>query len=208
MAVPLVRGGSEFGMTWRTAGVREHKQASADDLVAAAEWLVAKRYTNSQRLAFFGSGGGALLGSMAITQRPDVFRAAVLLNPITDMLRFDRFLQGPFWVPEFGSPEDPTQFAWLNAYSPYQHLKAGVKYPAVFIAGDERAPDVHVLHARKMAARLQAMNPNPATRPVLVWIDRDETTSPSQARANELSAVVDQWVFVASQLGMPIGTKK
>jgi len=207
MAVPLVRGGGEFGMTWRTAGVRDHKQASVDDLVAAAEWLIAKRYTNSQKLAFFGSGGGGLLGSIAITQRPDLLRAAVLLNPITDMLRFDRFLQGPFWVPEFGSPADATQFGWLNAYSPYQHLKAGVTYPAVFIAGDERAPDVHVLHSRKMAARLQAVNPNPAARPVLVWIDRDETLSPAQAQANELTALVDRWTFIASQLGVPLGTR-
>ena len=103
MAVPLVRGGSEFGMTWRAAGVREHKQASADDLVAAAEWLIAKRYTNSQKLAFFGSADGALLGSIAITERSELFRAVVLLNPITDMLRFDKFLDGAslgarFWI--------------------------------------------------------------------------------------------------------------
>jgi len=110
-------------------------------------------------------------------------------------------------VPEFGSPADATQFGWLNAYSPYQHLKAGVTYPAVFIAGDERAPDVHVLHSRKMAARLQAVNPNPATRPVLVWIDRDETLSPAQAQANELTALVDRWTFIASQLGVPLGTR-
>jgi prolyl oligopeptidase len=205
MAVPLVRGGSEFGMTWRAAGVREHKQASADDLVAAADWLIAKRYTNSQKLAFFGSGGGALLGGMALTQRPDLFRVMVLLNPITDMLRFHRFLQGPFWVPEFGSPDDATQFGWLNAYSPYQHVKTGVTYPAVFIAGDERAPDVHAMHARKLAARLQAVNPNPAARPVLVWIERDVTLSPDEARANELRAQVDQWSFIASQLGVRLG---
>ena len=204
MAVPLVRGGSELGPSWRMAGVREKKQSSVDDLIAAGEWLLAKRYTNPSRLAFFGTAGGALLGSIAITERPDLFRAAVLLNPLTDMLRFDRFLLAPSWVAEFGSSADRDSFGWLNAYSPYQQVKNGVTYPAVFLAGHERASvGIHALHARKMAARLQAVNTDPAGRPVLVWIDRDEALDPDTERSNELRGLVDQWTFLMSQLGVP-----
>jgi prolyl oligopeptidase len=204
MAVPLVRGGSELGLPWRVAGIRERKQASADDLIAAVEWLILKKYTSPERLAYFGSAGGALLGGMAITQRPDLFRAAVLLNPIADMLRFDRFLQGPLWVSEFGSPGDLLQYAWLSAYSPYHRVKPGVRYPAVFLAGDDRAADIHPLHARKFAARLQAVNQEPAARPVLLWIERDEDSTPDAERADELRGLVDQWTFLASQLGVQV----
>jgi prolyl oligopeptidase len=169
--------------------------------------LIAKHYTSPQKLAFLGTAGGALLGGIAITQRPDLFRAAVLRSPIADMLRFDRFLEGPLWVPEFGSPADPTQFKWLNAYSPYQHVKAGATYPAVFIAASEQASDIHALHARKLAARLQAVNRDPAARPVLLSIDGAETLSPGQEQPNELRSLVDEWVFVASQLGVHQGHK-
>ena len=116
------------------------KQASVDDLIAAAEWLIAKRYTNPQKLAFFGTAGGGLLGGIAITQRPGRSSGPRSCStPLTDMLRFDRFLQGPWWVSEFGSPADPVQFGWLSAYSPYQQVKNGVRYPAVFLAGHERS---------------------------------------------------------------------
>jgi len=202
MAVPLVRGGSELGVPWRTAGVRDRKQASADDLISAAEWLIARRYTNSQKMAFYGTTGGGLLGAVALTERPDLFRAVVLLNPLTDMLRFDRFLQGRFWASEFGSPDDPVQFGWLSAYSPYQQVKRGVTYPAVLLLASEAATDVHALHARKMAARLQAVNPDPAGRPVLLWVERNDALDPDAARTSELQTLVDQRVFLMSQLGV------
>jgi prolyl oligopeptidase len=204
MAVPLVRGGSELGIPWRMAGVRENKQASVDDLVAATEWLIARKYTSPQKLAYVGTAGGALLGGIAITQRPDLFRATVLTDPIADMLRFDRFLQGPYWVSEFGSPAVPTEFGWLRAYSPYQNVKAGVRYPSVYLTGNEGAVDVHPLHARKLAARLQAVNADPAARPVLLWVERGGQVDPDTQRTNELRALVDQWTFLTSQLGVAV----
>ena len=105
-------------------------------------------------------------------------------------------------MPEFGSPADPVQFGWLNAYSPYQHVRTGVRYPAVFLEAHEGATDIHALHARKMAARLQAVNPDSAARPVLLWVERNEAVDPDAGRTNELRGLVDQWLFLTSQLGI------
>jgi prolyl oligopeptidase len=202
LAVPNVRGGSEYGSAWRIAGAREKKQTSFDDAIAAAEWLIAKGYTNPQKLALYGGAGGGLLAGAVFTQRPDLFRAALLVNPLLDMLRFDRFLQGRFWTGELGSPSDPAQFAWLNAYSPYSRVKAGSKYPAVMIVANEGATDVHAFHARKMAAKLQSLNADQTARPVLLWVDRNEQADADTTAADDLRALVDQRVFLMWQLGM------
>ncbi|MEO8070243.1 MAG: prolyl oligopeptidase family serine peptidase, partial [Acidobacteriota bacterium] len=155
-AVPNLRGGGEYGDAWHHAGMLAQKQNVFDDFIAAAEWLIANHYTRPDTLAISGGSNGGLLTGALVTQRPDLFRAAVVAVPLLDMLRYQNFLMARYWVPEYGTAEDADQFKYLSAYSPYQHVKAGTKYPAVLLTAGERDTRVHALHARKMAAALQA----------------------------------------------------
>jgi prolyl oligopeptidase len=201
LAVPHVRGGGEYGPAWHAAGARNRKTASFDDFVAAAEWLIANRYTEPAKLAMFGDAAGGLLAGGALVSRPDLFRAAVLIDPLLDMLRYDRFLQGPGWRPEFGAPAEREAFGWLRSYSPYHRVTRGARYPAVLLTGSERARAVHPMHARKMAARLQAAtNAAPHEQPVLLQIGESDDAGGGGTR--ELRALVDQRVFLMWQLGM------
>lgn len=155
-ALVNLRGGSEFGEAWHKAGMQANKQNVFDDFTGAAEFLIAQKFTSADHLAIAGTSNGGLLVTAALTQRPDLFKAVVVGYPLVDMLRFQKFLVGSFWVPEYGSSDDPEQFRTIYAYSPYQHVKPGTKYPAVlFITGDADTR-VAPLHARKMAALLQS----------------------------------------------------
>jgi prolyl oligopeptidase len=151
-----LRGGGEFGEGWHRAGQLGKKQNSFDDFIAVAEALIATRVTSPRRLAIHGRSNGGLLVAAALTQRPELFRAAVAGVPLTDMLRYHRFLIAKLWIPEYGSADDPESFRFLHAYSPYHRVRAGTAYPAVLLltaAGDSR---VDPLHARKFAAALGA----------------------------------------------------
>ena len=106
-----------------------NKQNSFDDFIAAAEWLIAERYTRPERLAAAGGSNGGLLMGAALTQRPELFRAVLIQVPLLDMLRYHRFLIARLWIPEYGSADDPEQFRWLRAYSPYHHVRDGVAIP-------------------------------------------------------------------------------
>jgi prolyl oligopeptidase len=155
-ALAVLRGGGEYGEAWHRAGMLANKQNVFDDFIAAATWLIDRRVTSADRLAISGRSNGGLLVGAALTQRPELFRAVVCGVPLLDMLRYHLFRIAALWVPEYGSPDDPEAHRWLSAYSPYQHVRDGVKYPAVYLhtaASDSR---VDPMHARKMAARLQA----------------------------------------------------
>ena len=157
-ALPNLRGGGEFGEDWHKAGMLAKKQNVFDDFIGAAQWLIKNGYTSSSRLAISGGSNGGLLVGAALTQRPELYAAVVCSYPLLDMVRYHKFLVAGYWVPEYGSGDNPEQFPFIYAYSPYHHVKAGTKYPAVlFITGDS---DTRVarLHARKMAALLQASN--------------------------------------------------
>lgn len=155
-AIANLRGGGEFGEEWHRAGMFEKKQTVFDDFFAGAEFLIANKYTTAERLSILGGSNGGLLMGAAVTQRPDLFRAVVSMYPLLDMLRFQKFLEGPYWVSEYGSAENPDQFKYIYAYSPYQRVVDGTKYPsALFVTGDGDTR-VAPLHARKMTARLQA----------------------------------------------------
>jgi len=150
-----LRGGGEYGEAWHRAGMLEQKQNVFDDAVAVAEHMVATRLTSSDRLAILGGSNGGLLVGAAVTQRPALFRAAVCLVPLLDMLRYHRFLIARLWVPEYGSADDPEQFRWLYAYSPYHNVHEGTELPAMLFATAEGDTRVDPLHARKMAALMQ-----------------------------------------------------
>ncbi len=149
-----LRGGGELGAAWHEAGQLERKQNTFDDFRAVAEDLLASRVTRPERLAIHGRSNGGLLVAAAITQFPELFRAAVSGVPLTDMLRFERFLIAKLWVPEYGSAQDPAQFPFLYAYSPYHRIRPGTPYPAVLVTTGESDTRVAPLHARKFAAAL------------------------------------------------------
>jgi prolyl oligopeptidase len=156
VALPNLRGGAEFGESWHRAGMLEKKQNVFDDFLWAAQYLIDNHYTSSAHLGISGGSNGGLLVTAFTTQRPDLAKAVVVSYPLIDMIRYHKFLVAQFWVPEYGSSEDPEQFKFIYAYSPYQHVTAGTKYPAMlFITGDADTR-VAPLHARKMTALMQA----------------------------------------------------
>ena len=203
IAVPNLRGGGEYGDEWHEAGMLGQKQNVFDDFYAALEWLIANEYTNSQRLAVTGGSNGGLLTGATVTQRPELVRAAVVAVPLLDMLRYQDFLMARYWVPEYGSAEQVDQFAFLKEYSPYQKVKPGTKYPAVFLTAGENDTRVHAMHARKMAAALQAATASdPSTRPVLLWVDREAGHGQGKPLNLRLRDAADQRMFLMWQLGM------
>jgi len=168
-AEPNLRGGGEYGEDWHHAGMFEKKQNVFDDFIAAAEWLVANHYTQPSKIAIHGVSNGGLLVGAAITQRPDLFGAAVCGYPLLDMLRYQKFKVGSYWVTEYGSSDDPKQFAYLRQYSPYHNVHKGTKYPAVMFMTGDFDTRVDPLHARKMAALMQASTGS--DKPILLKYD-------------------------------------
>jgi prolyl oligopeptidase len=200
VAVPNLRGGGEYGEEWHKAGMLATKQNTFDDFIAAAEYLIRERYTSPDRLAIAGGSNGGLLMGAALTQRPELFRAVVIQVPLLDMLRYHRFLIARLWIPEYGSADDPAQFRWLRAYSPYHRVQDGVAYPAVLLATAESDTRVDPMHARKMAARLQAATAS--DNPVLLRLEARAGHGAGKPVAKVLEELVDTWSFVAHELGV------
>jgi prolyl oligopeptidase len=202
VAIPNIRGGGEYGEGWHQAGILASKQSSFDDFIGAAEWLIAQGYTRPERLAAAGGSNGGLLVGAALTQRPDLFRAVLVQVPLLDMLRYHRFLIARLWIPEYGSADDPTQFHWLRQYSPYHHVRKGVAYPAVLLATAESDTRVDPMHARKMAARLQAATS--ADRPILLRLESRAGHGAGKPLSKVVDELSDSWTFVFSELGVEV----
>src|ERR1700733_1915766 len=199
-ALANLRGGGEFGEEWHHAGMMEKKQNVFDDFVAAGEWLIANKYTNSSKLAIAGGSNGGLLVGAAMTQRPDLFKAVVCLYPLLDMVRYQKFPPATWWVPEYGSSDDAAQFKYILAYSPYHNVKDGSKYPAtLFVTGDGDTR-VNPLHARKMAARVQAANGG--DNPILILYDTKSGHSGGRPLSKEIEENTDVLSFLFLQLGV------
>ena len=169
IAIPNLRGGGEYGERWHQAGMLGAKQQVFDDFIAAAEWLIERRYTNPSRLAISGASNGGLLMGAALTQRPDLFKAVHCGVPLLDMLRYHQFYLGRLWVSEYGCADDPEQFKWLYSYSPYHRVRSAEKYPAVLITTAEHDHRVHPMHALKMAALQQ--HESSSGYPILLWVE-------------------------------------
>jgi prolyl oligopeptidase len=202
VAVPNIRGGGEYGETWHQAGILGSKQNSFDDFIGAAEWLINEGYTRPERLAAAGGSNGGLLVGAVLTQRPELFRAVLVQVPLLDMLRYHRFLIARLWIPEYGSADDPAQFRWLRAYSPYHHVREGVPYPAVLLATAESDTRVDPMHARKMAARLQAATS--AERPILLRLESRAGHGAGKPLSKIVDELTDSWTFVFSELGVEV----
>ena len=201
--VANLRGGGEYGDAWHEDGRLARKQNVYDDFIAAGEHLIQRGYTNSQRLAVLGGSNGGLLTGVMVTQRPDLFQAAIVAVPLLDMLRYQSFLMARYWVPEYGSAENPEQFEFIRAYSPLHNIKSGTKYPAVLVTAGENDTRVHPLHARKFAAALQAATGSDISRePVLLWVDRDAGHGQGKPLNLRIRDAADMRIFLMWQLGM------
>jgi len=152
-----IRGGGEFGPEWHQSAIKANKQKSYDDFIAVAEDLIARKFTTQEHLGIEGGSNGGLLVGAVMVERPDLFNAVVCQAPLLDMKRYSKLLAGASWMGEYGDPDDAADWAVISRYSPYQNVKAGVKYPPVLFTTSTRDDRVHPGHARKMAARMLAM---------------------------------------------------
>jgi prolyl oligopeptidase len=199
-AVANLRGGAEYGEAWHQAGMLGKKQNVFDDFIAAAEFLIREKYTSPAKLAVSGRSNGGLLTSTVLTQRPELYRAVISGVPLTDMIRYHKFRIAQLWIPEYGSSENADQFKWLYAYSPYHRVKDGVDYPAVLLFTAESDTRVDAMHARKMAARLQAASLN--KRPILLRLEMQAGHGAGKPLAKVIAQYTDEMAFLFSQLGL------
>ncbi len=197
-----LRGGNEFGEDWHRAGMLDKKQNVFDDFIAAAESLIAQKYTDKDHLAIQGGSNGGLLMGAAFTQRPDLFRAVICQVPLLDMLRYQNFQIAKLWIPEYGSAENPDQFNYIYAYSPYHHVKQGTLYPAILFMTADSDTRVDPMHAKKMTALLQAQAANGPDRPILLRIDTKAGHGVGKPIGKLLEDDVDIWSFLFQQLGI------
>ena len=184
-ALANLRGGGEYGEEWHRAGMLEKKQNVFDDFIAAAEFLVAERYTSPARLGIEGGSNGGLLVGAVMTQRPELFGAVLCRVPVSDMLRYHLFTVGRFWIPEYGSADDPSQFEYLLKYSPYQNVGPGVAYPPTLIMTADTDDRVAPGMAKKFAARLQAEGDG---GPILIRVE----TKAGHGAGKPVAKVIDE----------------
>jgi prolyl oligopeptidase len=199
-AQPNLRGGGEFGEAWHRAGMLDKKQNVFDDFIAAAEYLIKEKYTSKEKLAIEGGSNGGLLVGAAMVERPDLFQAVICWAPLLDMVRYDKFKVAKFWVPEYGTADNAEQFKVLYKYSPYHHVEKGVKYPAVMFVTGDADTRVDPLHARKMAALVQASSAS--GKPVLLHYDTKSGHSGGLPIDKQIEDNADQLAFLAWQLGI------
>lgn len=194
-----LRGGGEYGEKWHEAGTKLQKQNVFDDFIAAAEWLIANGYTSSEHLAANGGSNGGLLLAAVMNQRPDLFRAAVPQAGVMDMLRFQKFTIGWNWIADYGSSDNPAEFAALRAYSPLHNVRPGAKYPAVLITTADHDDRVVPAHSFKYAAALQeAADP---ARPVLIRIETNSGHGASST-SKQVEITADVYAFLLCNLGV------
>ena len=201
-AVPNLRGGGEYGQAWHQAGTKLNKQNVFDDFIAAAEWLIAQKYTSPAKLAIAGGSNGGLLVGACMTQRPDLFAAALPAVGVMDMLRFQKFTIGWAWVPDYGSSDSPEEFPALYAYSPLHNLKPGTAYPATLITTADHDDRVVPAHSFKFAAALQAAQSGDA--PTLIRIETKAGHGAGKPTAKIIEEVSDRWAFLIRVLDMAV----
>jgi prolyl oligopeptidase len=201
-ALPNIRGGSEFGIEWHNAAKRRNRQVAIDDFLCAAGWLIEAGRTTARQLAIFGGSNSGLLVGAAMTQRPDLFRAALCMVPMLDMLRYHLFDNAHVWKEEFGTADDPDDFAALLEYSPYHHVREGLSYPATMMVSGDVDQNCNPLHARKMTARLQAANAS--GHPIFLDYSPHRGHSPVLPLTQRIEALTDRMAFLCDQLEITV----
>ena len=204
-AEPNLRGGGEYGESWHEQGMFSGKQNVFDDWFAAAEYLIANKYTSPEHFAITGRSNGGLLMGASITQRPELFSAVWCGYPLLDMLRFQKFLVGSYWTTEYGSAENEKQFPYLLKYSPYQKVKAGTAYPAVMFFTGDSDTRVDPLHARKMTPLVQSASSS--GRPILLHYSLAGGHSAGVSVDQQVQDDADQLTFLWTETGQPTALK-
>jgi prolyl oligopeptidase len=199
-AIPNLRGGGEYGEDWHRTGMLLAKQNVFDDFIAAAEYLIAERWTSPAHLAISGGSNGGLLVGATLAQRPELFKAVICAVPLLDMLRYHLSGSGKTWIPEYGSADDAAQFAALHAYSPYRRVvdEGPRRYPAILFDSADHDDRVDPLHARKLAAALQANQT--ADAPILLRIERNAGHGGADMVKAQVEKVADTLAFLEAQL--------
>lgn len=205
-AIANLRGGGEFGEAWHKAGMLEHKQNVFDDFISAAEWLIKNKYTNPEKLAIWGASNGGLLVGAVTTQRPDLFHAVICDHPDLDIVRYPKLTKhnSPSIMLEYGNADDPEQFKFVYAYSPYQHVSAGTKYPAMLFSSGDEDNRVPPEQARKMTARMQSASSSGL--PVMLMYDVKAGHSGGRPMSQWLDEQALKLSFLSWQLGMNMGS--
>jgi prolyl oligopeptidase len=199
-AIANLRGGGEYGESWHRQAIRAHKQVVFDDFIAAAEWLIAGHYTSTSKLAIFGASNGGLLVGACVTQRPELYGAAVAAVGVMDMLRFDRFGQGAGWTGEYGSPQDPEDFKALYAYSPVHNVRAGTKYPPTLVITGDHDTRVMPMHSFKFVASLQSAQAGPA--PILLLLEGASGHGGGNTTSQAIEQSASAYAFMMKNLAM------
>jgi len=200
LAVANLRGGGEYGQSWHEAGKKANKQNVFDDFIGCAEWLISNSYTSTPKLAISGGSNGGLLVGACLTQRPDLFGACLPTVGVLDMLRFQKFTIGWAWTSDYGSSDNPDDFAYLYAYSPLHNIKPGTAYPPTLITTGDHDDRVVPAHSFKFAAALQAAQSGDA--PLLIRIETRAGHGAGKPIAKVIEETADRWAFLVKVLGM------
>jgi prolyl oligopeptidase len=195
-----LRGGDEYGEGWHHDGMMFKKQNTFDDFIGAAEYLIKQKYTTSEKLACRGGSNGGLLIGAVVTQRPDLYKAAVCAVPLLDMVRYHKFLIARYWIPEYEDPEKYDDFMNIIKYSPQQNIREGFNYPAMLIKAGENDARVDPLHAKKFAAALQN-NPG-QTNPIMLYVDFESGHGSGKSTSHQIDDIELEWRFIMDALGM------
>ncbi|MEH1905974.1 MAG: prolyl oligopeptidase family serine peptidase [Nostoc sp.] len=201
-AMPNIRGGGEYGEEWHQAGIKDKKQNVFDDFISAAEWLIANKYTKTDKLAIAGGSNGGLLVGACITQRPDLFGAGLPAVGVMDMLRFHKFTIGWAWTSEYGSADNPEEFPALYAYSPLHNIKPDTAYPATLITTADHDDRVVPAHSFKFAAALQEAHAGDA--PTLIRIETKAGHGAGKPTAKIIEEAADKWAFLVRTLDVEV----
>jgi prolyl oligopeptidase len=189
------RGGGEFGPSWHQAAIGVNRQRAHEDFVAVAQDLIARRITSPRRLGIMGGSQGGLFVGVAMTQHPELFNAVVIQVPLFDMLRYHKLLAGASWMAEYGNPDIPEERAWIEAYSPYQALRPGRRYPEPFIHTSTKDDRVHPGHARKAVARLEELG-----YPVLFYENTDGGHSAAANLRESAKRIALEYTYLTRKL--------
>jgi prolyl oligopeptidase len=198
-ALANIRGGGEYGEKWHDAGKKLNKQNVFDDFIAAAEWLIANKYTSPSRLAIQGGSNGGLLVGAVMNQRPELFKVALPAVGVMDMLRFQKFTIGWNWKADYGSSDDSVEFAYIYKYSPLHNIREGVNYPATLATTADHDDRVVPAHSFKWIATLQEKYHGP--NPVLIRIETKSGHGASNL-SKRIAITADQYAFMMCNLGV------
>lgn len=201
-ALVNLRGGNEYGEKWHQGGMLLNKQNVFDDFISAGEYLVKEKYTSPDYLAIQGGSNGGLLVGACMTQRPDLFKVAIPMVGVMDMMRFHKFTVGFGWIDDYGNPDDAKFTKYIFGYSPYHNIKAGVKYPATMITTGDHDDRVVPAHSFKFAARLQALADN--TSPAIIRIERQAGHGAGKPLTKQIAETADIYSFILYNMGVEV----